>query len=88
MQEQSFERHTHQPVIIGVGYLFLWLALISFALRWFLIGGRVTMALGLILDIVCGRPVAALTPSEVTSPGTDHTKKTGPWIYMPDLTRV
>ena len=48
----------------------------------------VTMALGLILDIVCGRPVAALTPSEVTSPGTDHTKKTGPWIYMPDLTRV
>jgi len=47
MQEQSFERHTHQPVIIGVGYLFLWLALISFALRWFLIGGRVTMALGL-----------------------------------------
>ncbi len=47
MQEQSFERHTHQPVIIGVGYLFLWLALISFVLRWVLIGGRVTMALGL-----------------------------------------
>lgn len=47
MQQQSFERHTHQPVAIGVGYLCLWLALIAFALRWFLIGGRATMALGL-----------------------------------------
>jgi hypothetical protein len=47
MAEQSFERHAHQPVATGVGYLFLWLALISFALRWFLIGGRVTMAVGL-----------------------------------------
>ena len=49
MPEQSFERHAHQPVITAVGYLFLWLALISFVLRWFLIGGRVTMALGLFL---------------------------------------
>jgi hypothetical protein len=47
MQEQSFEHHTHQPVAIGIGYLCLWLALTSFALRWFLVGGRVTMALGL-----------------------------------------
>lgn len=45
---QSFERHAHQPVEIGIGYLCLWLALISFALRWSLIGGRVTMALGLL----------------------------------------
>jgi hypothetical protein len=48
MAEQTFEHHTHQPVITGVGYSFLWLALISFALRWFTIGGRVTMALGLL----------------------------------------
>lgn len=48
MQEQSFERHAHQPVAIGIGYLCLWLALISFALRWLLIGGRATMALGLL----------------------------------------
>ena len=47
MQQQSFEHHAHQPVAVGVGYLFLWLALASFALRWFLIGGRVTMAVGL-----------------------------------------
>lgn len=49
MSEQSFEHHAHQPVAIGIGYLCLWLALASFALRWFLIGGRVTMALGLFL---------------------------------------
>ena len=47
MQQQSFESHAHQPVAVGVGYLCLWLALASFALRWFLIGGRVTMAVGL-----------------------------------------
>jgi len=47
MREQSFENHAHQPVAAGIGYLCLWLALIFFALRWFLIGGRVTMALGL-----------------------------------------
>jgi hypothetical protein len=45
--EQSFERHTHQPRPTGVGYLFLVLALVSFVLRWFTIGGRVTMAAGL-----------------------------------------
>jgi Family of unknown function (DUF6526) len=49
MAEQSFEHHTHQPVAIGIGYLCLWLALASFALRWFMIGGRATMALGLLL---------------------------------------
>jgi hypothetical protein len=48
MAEQTFEHHTHQPVVTGVGYIFLWLALISFVLRWFTIGGRVTMALGLL----------------------------------------
>jgi hypothetical protein len=48
MQEQSFEHHTHQPVAIGLGYLCLWLALGFFVLRWFLIGGRITMALGML----------------------------------------
>ena len=47
-QHQSFETHVHQPVTTGIGYLCLLLALISFALRWFTIGGRLTMALGLL----------------------------------------
>jgi Ca2+/Na+ antiporter len=45
---QSFENHTHQPAPTAVGYAFLLLALISFALRWFIIGGRGTMAAGLL----------------------------------------
>lgn len=45
---QNFENHTHQPVPTGVGYVFLLLALISFVLRWFIIGGRMTMAAGLL----------------------------------------
>ena len=49
MPQQSFEHHAHQPVAIGIGYLCLWLALAAFALRWFTIGGRVTMAIGLLL---------------------------------------
>jgi hypothetical protein len=48
MAEQSFEHHAHQPVPTGLGYIFLWVALVSFALRWFAIGGRMTMALGLL----------------------------------------
>jgi hypothetical protein len=49
MAEQTFEHHTHRPAAAGLGYLFLYLALLSFVLRWFTIGGRVTMALGLLL---------------------------------------
>jgi Family of unknown function (DUF6526) len=47
MATQSFENHAHQPVLTGIGYLFLVIAIVGFALRWFAIGGRTTMALGL-----------------------------------------
>ena len=61
MREQSFENHAHQPVATGIGYLCLWIALISFALRWFLIGGRLTMALGLFF--LCASVQALLVTS-------------------------
>jgi hypothetical protein len=47
MVTQSFERHAHRPTMTIVGGWFLGAAIIAFALRWFLIGGRVTMAIGL-----------------------------------------
>jgi hypothetical protein len=47
MANQTFETHAHKPVATGVGYLCLTIAIVGFALRWFLIGGRYTMALGL-----------------------------------------
>jgi UDP-N-acetylmuramyl pentapeptide phosphotransferase/UDP-N-acetylglucosamine-1-phosphate transferase len=47
MATQSFERHAHRPTMTIVGGWFLAAAIVAFALRWFLIGGRVTMAIGL-----------------------------------------
>jgi hypothetical protein len=43
---QTYETHVHRPVATGVGYLFVLGSLIAFALRWFGIGGRVSMAAG------------------------------------------
>jgi hypothetical protein len=48
MAAQSYENHPHQPMATIVGYVFVIVALTGFALRWFLIGGRATFALGLL----------------------------------------
>jgi hypothetical protein len=45
---QSFENHVHRPVQTAIGYVFLVVALVGFALRWFGIGGRVSFAIGLL----------------------------------------
>ena len=45
---QTFENHVHQPVQTALGYLFLGVALVAFALRWLGIGGRVSFAIGLL----------------------------------------
>jgi hypothetical protein len=46
MASQSFENHRHKPLPTGVGFLFVVVAIVGFALRWFG-GGRWTLALGL-----------------------------------------
>ena len=48
MAAQTFETHTHRPALTTLGYVFVAFALVCFALRWFEIGGRVMMALGLV----------------------------------------
>jgi hypothetical protein len=45
---QTFENHVHQPVQTALGYLFLAVALVAFALRWLGIGGRVSFAISLL----------------------------------------
>ncbi len=47
MAVQTFETHAHRPTATAIGYLCLAIAIAGFALRWFMIGGRYTMALGL-----------------------------------------
>jgi Family of unknown function (DUF6526) len=47
MAAQTFDTHAHRPLATGIGYLCLAIAIAGFVLRWFMIGGRYTMALGL-----------------------------------------
>src|SRR5215475_9138378 len=48
MPTQDYATHRHNPKLTGIGFLFLVVAVVAFALRWFGIGGRYTMALGLL----------------------------------------
>ena len=47
MVTQSYASHRHNPKLTGVAFLFLLLAVVAFALRWFHIGGPYAMAVGL-----------------------------------------
>jgi hypothetical protein len=48
MPTQDYATHRHNPKLTGLGFLFLVISIVAFALRWFAIGGRYTMALGLL----------------------------------------
>ena len=48
MATQNYATHRHNPKMTGIGFMFLVLSIVAFGLRWFQIGGRYTMALGLI----------------------------------------
>jgi len=48
METQSYANHRHNPKLSFVGFLLLLLAIVAFALRWFDIGGRYAMAVGLL----------------------------------------
>ena len=47
MATQTYANHRHNPKMTGIGLLFLLMAIVAFPLRWFEIGGRYTMAIGL-----------------------------------------
>jgi uncharacterized protein DUF6526 len=47
MATQTYENHRHNPRLTGIGFFFVLLSLVAFALRWFAIGGRVAFAVGL-----------------------------------------
>lgn len=48
METQTYATHRNRPTLSNVGFLCILLALAAFTLRWFEIGGRYTMALGLL----------------------------------------
>lgn len=47
MPTQTYKTHRHNPKLTTTGFLFLMLAIIAFAFRWFGVGGRVSFAAGL-----------------------------------------
>jgi hypothetical protein len=47
MATQTYETHRHNPKLTGIGFGFLFIAVIAFGLRWFDIGGRLMFAAGL-----------------------------------------
>jgi hypothetical protein len=48
MPTQDYASHRHNPKLTGIGFLFLVVSIVGFGLRWFHIGGRYSMALGLV----------------------------------------
>jgi len=47
MPTQTYANHRHPPKLTGIGFLFVLIALVAFALRWFNVGGRAMFAAGL-----------------------------------------
>jgi len=48
MPTQDYATHRHNPKLTGIGFLCLLISVVAVALRRFAIGGRYTMALGLL----------------------------------------
>jgi hypothetical protein len=53
MATQTYATHRHNPAPTGIGFACLVVAIVGFALRWFEIGGHLSMALGLSGLIAC-----------------------------------
>jgi hypothetical protein len=47
MAAQTYATHRHNPKMTGLGFLFVLIAIVALALRWFNIGGRLMFAAGL-----------------------------------------
>lgn len=47
MATQTYATHRYNPKLTGIGFLLVLVAIISFALRWFGIGGQLAFAAGL-----------------------------------------
>ena len=48
METQTYANHRHQPRLNGLGFLLTWIAIVSFAVRGYGIGGQLTMGIGLV----------------------------------------
>ena len=54
MATQTYATHRHNPKLTGIGFAFLLVGIVGFALRGYGVGGHVTMAVGLFGLVACG----------------------------------
>ena len=66
MSSQTYANHAHQPVLTGVGYLCALVAIVAFTARWFFVGGRVSMAIGLAALIGCQIALLLISRTYIT----------------------
>ena len=63
---QTYATHRHQPRLTGIGFVFVLIAIVAFALRWFYIGGREMFAAGLAALIAVDLVLLAISRSYTT----------------------
>ena len=66
MATQTYATHRHNPKMTGIGFMFVLLAIVAFALRWFNIGGRTMFAAGL-AALMCAVIVLLLISRDYTT---------------------
>jgi hypothetical protein len=67
MATQTYATHRHPPTTTGIGFAFLVIGLVGFALRGYGIGGHITMAVGLIGLAGCNLVLLAISRTYTTA---------------------
>ena len=66
METQTYANHRHQPRLNGLGFLLTWIAIVSFAVRGYGIGGQLTMGIGLVGVIGANLTLLVMTRLYIT----------------------
>jgi hypothetical protein len=64
---QIYATHRHPPTTTGLGFAFLVIGIVGFALRGYGIGGHVTMALGLFGLVACNLVLLVISRTYTTA---------------------
>jgi Family of unknown function (DUF6526) len=67
MATQTYATHRHAPRTTGIGFAFLIIGIVGFALRGYGIGGHVTMAVGLFGLVACNLVLLAISRTYTTA---------------------
>ena len=66
MTTQTYATHRHNPRMTGIGFVFVFIAMIAFAMRGYGIGGRISMGTGLFGVIAAELVLLAISREYIT----------------------